>query len=68
MNLQAPLMSGEAADSSLSLHHLLDPAVRADPGVYPPQAVRARLTPEPARPPEYQRLLTRMWTRFKTGR
>jgi putrescine transport system substrate-binding protein len=46
----------------------LSPAVRADPGVYPPAEVRARLTPERARPPEYQRLLTRMWTRFKTGK
>jgi putrescine transport system substrate-binding protein len=46
----------------------LSPAVRADPGVYPPAQVRARLTPERARPPEYQRLLTRMWTRFKTGK
>jgi putrescine transport system substrate-binding protein len=46
----------------------LSPAVRADPGVYPPTQVRARLTPERARPPEYQRLLTRMWTRFKTGK
>jgi putrescine transport system substrate-binding protein len=46
----------------------LDPAVRNDPGVYPPAAVRARLTPERARPPDFQRLLTRMWTRFKTGK
>ena len=46
----------------------LSPAVRADPGVYPPAEVRARLTPERPRPPEYQRLLTRMWTRFKTGK
>jgi putrescine transport system substrate-binding protein len=46
----------------------LDPAVRSDPGVYPPAEVRARLTPERARPPEFQRLLTRMWTRFKTGK
>jgi putrescine transport system substrate-binding protein len=47
---------------------LLNPSVRDDPGVYPPPEVRARLTPERARPPEYQRLLTRMWTRFRTGR
>jgi len=47
---------------------LLDPAVRDDPGVYPPPAVRARLTPERARPADYQRVLTRMWTRFKTGK
>lgn len=46
----------------------LDPSVRNDPGVYPPPEVRARLTPERPRPAEYQRLLTRMWTRFKTGR
>ena len=46
----------------------LDAAVVSDPGVYPPPEVRARLTPERPRPPEYQRLLTRMWTRFKTGR
>ena len=46
----------------------LDPSVRNDPGVYPPPPVRARLRPERPRPPDYQRLLTRMWTRFKTGR
>jgi putrescine transport system substrate-binding protein len=45
----------------------LDPAVRNDPGVYPPSQVRARLKPERARPADFQRLLTRMWTRFKTG-
>ena len=46
----------------------LDPAVRNDPGVYPPPEVRARLIPERARPADFQRLLTRMWTRFKTGK
>jgi putrescine transport system substrate-binding protein len=46
----------------------LNPAVVSDPGVYPPTAVRARLIPERPRPPEYQRMLTRAWTRFKTGR
>jgi len=46
----------------------LDAVVKSDPGVYPPPAVRARLTPERPRPPQYQRLLTRMWTRFKTGK
>jgi putrescine transport system substrate-binding protein len=47
---------------------LLDAAVRDDPGVYPPPAVRAQLVPERPRPADYQRLLTRMWTRFKTGK
>ena len=46
----------------------LDPGVRNDPGVYPPPEVRARLVPERARPADYQRRLTRMWTRFKTGK
>ena len=46
----------------------LDPLVRNDQGVFPPQEVRARLTPERPRPPEYQRILTRAWTRFKTGK
>ncbi len=46
----------------------LDPAVRNDQGVFPPPDVRARLVPERARPPDYQRLLTRAWTRFKTGK
>ncbi len=46
----------------------LDPEVRNDPGVFPPPEVRARLTPERPRPAEYQRLLTRAWTRFKTGK
>jgi putrescine transport system substrate-binding protein len=46
----------------------LDPAVRNDPTVYPPAEVRARLTPERPRPADYQRLLTRAWTRFKTGK
>ena len=46
----------------------LERAVRDDPGVYPPPEVRARLVPERPRPADYQRLLTRMWTRFKTGK
>jgi putrescine transport system substrate-binding protein len=46
----------------------LDPAVANDPGIYPLPGVRARLVPERARDAAYQRLLTRMWTRFKTGR
>jgi putrescine transport system substrate-binding protein len=47
---------------------LLDPAVRSDPNVYPPPDVMAKLVPEPPRAQDYQRLLTRAWTRFKTGK
>jgi putrescine transport system substrate-binding protein len=46
----------------------LDPEVRNDPGVFSPPEVQARLTPERARAADYQRVLTRMWTRFKTGK
>jgi putrescine transport system substrate-binding protein len=43
------------------------PAVRNDPGIYPPPDVRAKLVPELAKSPQFTRLLNRMWTRFKTG-
>jgi len=45
----------------------LTPAVRNDPGIYPPPQVRATLVPELAKSPQFTRLLNRMWTRFKTG-
>jgi putrescine transport system substrate-binding protein len=45
----------------------LTPAVRNDPGIYPPPQVRAKLVPELAKTPQFTRLLNRMWTRFKTG-
>jgi len=43
------------------------PAVKNDPGIYPPLDVRAKLVPELAKSPQFTRLLNRMWTRFKTG-
>ncbi len=46
----------------------INSGVRDDPGVYPPPEVLAKLHPEPMRTPEYTRLLTRTWTRFKTGK
>ncbi|HEY1898671.1 MAG TPA: polyamine ABC transporter substrate-binding protein [Steroidobacteraceae bacterium] len=45
----------------------LQSAVRNDPGIYPPPAVRAQLVPELAKSLQFTRLLNRMWTRFKTG-
>jgi putrescine transport system substrate-binding protein len=45
----------------------LNPAVRNDPGIYPPPQVRAKLVPELAKSSQFTRLLNRMWTRFKTG-
>jgi putrescine transport system substrate-binding protein len=47
---------------------LLDPAVRDDPGVYPPKEVMDKLFPNLARTPEFTRALNRTWTRFTTGK
>jgi putrescine transport system substrate-binding protein len=46
---------------------MLVDAVKGDPNIYPPPDIRAKLVPQPPRSQEYQRLLTRSWTRFKTG-
>ena len=41
--------------------------VKNDPGVYPSPEVKARLFPSLALTEDFNRLLTRMWTRFTTG-
>jgi len=46
---------------------LIDPAIRDDPSVYPDAATRARLVTHTAASLEYSRLVTREWTRFRTG-
>jgi putrescine transport system substrate-binding protein len=46
---------------------LVDKAIRDDPGIYPPSAVRARLFLDKPATPRYERLRTRAWTRVKTG-
>jgi len=45
----------------------VDAALRADPSVYPDAATRARLLTNTGVPLEYSRLVTREWTRFRTG-
>jgi putrescine transport system substrate-binding protein len=47
---------------------LLVDAVKGDPNIYPPADIQAKLVPEPPLSQAYQRLLTRTWTRFKTGK
>jgi putrescine transport system substrate-binding protein len=47
---------------------LLVDGVKGDPNIYPPPDILAKLVPEPPRAQDYQRLLTRTWTRFKTGK
>ena len=41
--------------------------IRQDESVYPNAATRARLITAKAAPAEYSRLITREWTRFRTG-
>lgn len=45
----------------------VDERIKGDPAVYPPAAARANLHPMFAQPPEYSRMITRLWTRFRTG-
>ncbi|HUI60250.1 MAG TPA: extracellular solute-binding protein, partial [Steroidobacteraceae bacterium] len=56
------------ANSNTASYPLLSDVVKNDPNIFPPPEVMAKLTPEPPRAQDYQRLLTRMWTRFKTGK
>jgi putrescine transport system substrate-binding protein len=46
---------------------LLDPAVRNDTAIYPPEAVIKTLHPVQMRSPDESRIVTRNWTRFRTG-
>lgn len=56
------------ANSNAASFPLVDAAVRNDPSVYPTPEVKKKLVPNLARTPEFTRLLTRSWTRFKTGK
>ena len=46
---------------------LVDEKVRNDPGIYPPDEVRAKLYPVTPHSPQFDRSLTRAWTTIKTG-
>jgi putrescine transport system substrate-binding protein len=46
---------------------LVTDAVKNDESIYPNAATRARLHTNKAVPLEYSRLVTREWTRFRTG-
>ncbi len=56
------------ANSNAASWDRISPAVRNDPAVFPPAEVMAKLQPDLAKSPEFTRLLTRTWTRFKTGK
>jgi putrescine transport system substrate-binding protein len=52
--------------NSASLPYL-DVSLKGDPSVYPDAATRARLLTNSAVSLDYSRLITREWTRFRTG-
>jgi putrescine transport system substrate-binding protein len=56
------------ATSNTAAYPLVDPAVYNDRGIYPTPETRQRLVPDLPRSAAYTRLLTRMWSRFKSGR
>jgi putrescine transport system substrate-binding protein len=55
-----------ANGNSASLRYV-DDEVKSDPGIYPSAEVKANLFPDLADSPKFTRLLTRAWTRIKTG-
>ena len=46
---------------------LIRPEIREDESIYPSAATHARLITAKALPADYSRLITREWTRFRTG-
>jgi putrescine transport system substrate-binding protein len=46
---------------------LVQEAIKNDPATYPDEQTRAKLSIETMQPPELKRLMTRLWTRFRTG-
>jgi putrescine transport system substrate-binding protein len=41
--------------------------IKNDPALYPDAATRARLHTLESMPPDFARLVTRIWTKFRTG-
>jgi len=56
------------ANPNLKAGELMDQEVRNDESVYPPQAVLDNLFISAELPPKVQRLMTRSWTKVKSGK
>ena len=56
------------ANANLAASELIDPEIAADPGVYPPDEVRAKLVDPTSLPEDVQRQRVRAWTGIKSGR
>ena len=46
---------------------LVDEAVRSDPSIFPPDEVMAKLFPSVTYGPKVDRVITRLWTKVRTG-
>jgi putrescine transport system substrate-binding protein len=55
------------ANGNLASQSLVLPAVKDDPGIYPPPDQRQKLAVQLADSPEQTRAITRVWQKFKTG-
>ena len=56
------------ANSNAASMPLVSDEVKNDRGIYPSDETKAKLVPDLAESPQFTRLLTRSWTRFKTGK
>lgn len=55
------------ANANEASYDLVDEEVSSDPGIYPPKEVTEKLFATRSYSPRFDRLLTRAWTRIKTG-
>lgn len=56
------------ASPNAAARDAINPEITGDPSIYPTPEVAAKLSPNLARSQEFTRELTRVWTRFKTGK
>ncbi|BFM49211.1 extracellular solute-binding protein [Marinomonas sp. THO17] len=56
------------ANPNLPAFDLLDEEISGNPGIYPPESVKKLLYTQKVRGVRIERLLTRLWTKVKTGR
>jgi putrescine transport system substrate-binding protein len=56
------------ANANRAADPFIEPAIRGNPGIYPPEEVLARLHLVPPENPQFVRERSRMWTRVRSGR
>mgnify|MGYP003493394223 FL=1 len=54
------------ANANQAADALVDPAIKGDPDIYPPQEVREKLFSDQTQPLKAQRERTRIWTSFRS--